>query len=311
MNQALTRTLLFISYIKGGSTLEWVQHRVEWLNNQLAGGASPDHEYLYAETMASFRHTFTDTMKLARARQQIYLLKMTLQNLDEHVAQFERLAREGGYNLEDQSVKDMFGRSLPPALFAAILTHEHPHAWHEWVSAAEKQQQIYLTLKGYFGGKIPGKPFANNQNQNQNRPRPTQNQWQQAFSNRPRDQRRDPNTMDTSAHARARGISTEERDSLMKEGKCFNCRKTGHLSRFCPDRPPYQGPRPPYAGSSRARTTHATIEGQKDDAPPPSMIKVAINGTNTTAAEAIDFIKGLGDEVKDQVIQKVFMAQDF
>jgi hypothetical protein len=41
------------------------------------------------------------------------------------------------------------------------------------------------------------------------------------------------------------------------------------------------------------------------------MIKVAINGVDTAAQEAIDFIKGLGDDVKDQVIQKVFMPQDF
>jgi hypothetical protein len=144
MTVALSRTLLFISYFKGGTMLEWVQHRMQWLNNQIAQGAAPNNEYLYAKTLASFRQTFTDTMKLTKARQNIHLLKMTLQDLDEHVAKFERLAREGGYNLEDQAVKYMFGRSLPPALFAAIISHERPQAWHEWVSVAEKQQQIYL-----------------------------------------------------------------------------------------------------------------------------------------------------------------------
>jgi hypothetical protein len=89
---------------------------------------------------------------------------------------------------------------------------------------------------------------------------------------------------------------------------------TGPLnsSRQCPDRPPYQGPRAPYAGPSRLRTVEATIQEVERSNPPHSTIsKVALNGVTTSAEEAIEFIKGLGDDVKDQVIQKVFMPQDF
>ena len=40
----------------------------------------------------------------------------------------------------------------------------------------------------------------------------------------------DPNAMDID------DLSLEERYKLMKEGKCFHCRKTGHLTKDCPDK---------------------------------------------------------------------------
>ena len=43
-------------------------------------------------------------------------------------------------------------------------------------------------------------------------------------------QEHDPNAMDIDA------LSVEERGKLMKEGKCFCCRKTGHLAKDCPDK---------------------------------------------------------------------------
>jgi hypothetical protein len=38
----------------------------------------------------------------------------------------------------------------------------------------------------------------------------------------------DPNAMDVDA------LTMEERGSLMRQGKCFRCKKTGHLAKDCP-----------------------------------------------------------------------------
>jgi hypothetical protein len=34
----------------------------------------------------------------------------------------------------------------------------------------------------------------------------------------------------------ANALTAEERTRLQKEGKCFNCKKTGHLSKDCPEK---------------------------------------------------------------------------
>ena len=41
-------------------------------------------------------------------------------------------------------------------------------------------------------------------------------------------EKKDPNAMDVDV------LTFEERQTLMKQGKCFKCRKTGHLAADCP-----------------------------------------------------------------------------
>jgi hypothetical protein len=103
---------------------------------------------------------------------------------------------------------------------------------------------------------------------------------------------------------RARQITTDERTELMKAGKCFTCRKQGHLSRDCPQRPPHP------CINARASTSQVRIEDddEEDDAP---KTKARIGKTKYSADEIIEIMRNAEDDNKDEVIQKVFMASDF
>ena len=61
---------------------------------------------------------------------------------------------------------------------------------------------------------------------------------------------RDPNAMDTSIGA----LTEKEKTALMKIGACFRCKKTGHLSRDCPEKNRNNGAQLPQAQTPKKFT---------------------------------------------------------
>ena len=93
----------------------------------------------------------------------------------------------------------------------------------------------------------------------------------------------------TPGRTRARAALTDdERATLQQEGKCFKCRKKGHMSRDCLDR------------TSQARKGVTKEETEEEDA----QIKTV------TAEELVNLVRNMTQEEKDKVIQDVFM-KDF
>jgi hypothetical protein len=90
----------------------------------------------------------------------------------------------------------------------------------------------------------------------------------------------------------------------MKAGKCFTCRKQGHLSCDCP-----QHSSRPHT-NTRASTSQVKVEDNDEEEDPPKT-KARIGKTKYSADEIIEIMRNAEDDDKDEVIQKVFMVSDF
>ena len=109
--------------------------------------------------------------------------------------------------------------------------------------------------------------------------------------------------MDTTpGRTRVRKIDADERMELMKAGKCFTCKKQGHFSCNCPQRPP-QRPR------TSARANTSKIEDVNSDNEEPT--KVRSGEKKPSASEIMEILREADDDAKDSIIQEFFMKEDF
>ena len=215
-------------------------------------------------------------------------------DLDTYIARFERLARIAGYNLQDQLVLDKFGSGLTSGLYIAIVNGpDKPRNWTEWTRAVQKYQQKYLLICASLGLRSPKESKTCKKPQ-------TPEQWKVAWK---KPTNRDPDAMNTTpGRARVRKIDADERTELMRTGKCFACKKQGHLSRDCPQRPP-QRPR------TNAHTSTSKIEDVNSDDKDPT--KVRSGKKKPSASEIMEILREADDDAKDSIIQEFFMKEDF
>ena len=295
MRQAFSQVMLFLTFIKGPDVQEWAGSQVGWLGSRIIAGAGRNKEHLYNTVMDSFNTAFTDTMSLQKAKAEFRTLKMERGELDTYIAKFERLARMAGYNLQDQMVLDRFGSGLNPGLFTAINNNTDPRTWLDWTRAAQKYQQKYLLIRSALGMKT-GSTVQKTCKKPQ-----TPEQWKGAWNNK---RSSDPDAMDTTpGQTRARKFDADERTELMRTGKCFTCKKQGHLSRDCPQRPPQR----PHT-NARASTSSQIEEVNSDDEEP---TKIRSGKKKHSASEIMNILREADKEAKDSIIQEFFMKEDF
>ena len=132
--------------------------------------------------------------------------------MEEHLAKFKLLMSQSG--LEDSAaVADLFRETLPLGLQRPILLSEKPPVTlEEWYDKANTFHGSWRKTQHIIGRT------------------PMESKTETTRKTFAFPKQRDPNAMDIDQ------LTMEERTTLMKEGKCFKCRKQGHLSRNCPMR---------------------------------------------------------------------------
>lgn len=162
-----------------------------------------------ANTLGPLRSAEENRLDLFSLRQEA--------SLEDYIGEFCRISLhvEG---IDDHSRAVLLVQGLKPHLRMETL-REHPETLSEAINAARTAERAF----GLMGGRIAGQPIHSKSGSQTSSVRPGGRNLGK-FSN------------DFGKDTRLAKLSAEERTVLMREGRCFKCRLSGHLSKDCPSR---------------------------------------------------------------------------
>jgi hypothetical protein len=135
-------------------------------------------------------------------------------SINKHIAKFKMLAAESKIDMTNPLVIELFKETLPWGLTVQLMRLETPlktiNDWYKWAVSLNHQHH-----KLNWATKQMRENMAKEKNSTK----------RYYFLHR----EKDPNAMDVVR------LSIDEQARLMKEGRCFKCKNTGHWANECPD----------------------------------------------------------------------------
>jgi hypothetical protein len=196
-----------LSYLTDKEALKW---RETYLSSLVTLDSFGEFQYpTYKEFLETFQLYFKPINQTIEANNRLITLKQGKRTVEEYVAEFRLLISMAGITSTTDSdnihLINYFRQGLNPAISKKIgLSENVPDTIGGWADrAVQYDTQYRLTMAMY------GKTIVNYER-----------------STRSTDTK-DPNAMDVDA------MTTEKRESLMRQGLCFKCEGRGHLARNC------------------------------------------------------------------------------
>jgi Ty3 transposon capsid-like protein/Zinc knuckle len=214
-NNDLRKIAFVLSFMATGSAATWKAQFIEEAYARPAPTNPNDRLGTYAQFRKDLMEAFSMFDSVGDALDELRsLMKKKNESIDEHIARFKMLAAELKIDTMNPLSIELFKETLPWGLTLELMRLETPlktiDNWYEWAATIDHQfHKVNQAIERTRGNS--GKEKA-----------PQQKYY---F---PRKER-DPNVMDIDR------LTVEECNKLMKEGRCFKCRNTGHRANECPE----------------------------------------------------------------------------
>ena len=181
-------------------------------------------------------------------------------NIDEYIAKFENLLRKGEILWDDVAALFRFKGGLRKGVHAAILKRDTwPMTLDEWQQSTRREVRQFGIMKESLGE-------SGNYNLSTKQAKWKTAAQQFRSSNKQRRDEAVPMEID-SAQIRPRNPEREAKNTkLRKEGRCFKCKKQGHVKKDCPEWGRKGEKPPPYQSKGRVATTSASTSNTNQTA---------------------------------------------
>jgi hypothetical protein len=214
-NNNLKKIAFILSFMAARSVATWKAQFIEEAyarpipanpNNRLGTYAQFRKDLMGAFSMFDLVGDALDELRSLRKKKN--------KSIDKHIARFKMLAAKSKIDTTNPLSIKLFKETLPWGLTLELMRLETPlktiDNWYEWAATIDHRfykvnQAIEQTRENSGKEKAP--------------------QWKYYFPQK----ERDPNAMDVNR------LTVEERNKLIKEGRHFKCRNTGHRANKCPE----------------------------------------------------------------------------
>ena len=223
----MKRASLFLGLLEG-KALAWANKISVWLKDIRDGCETLPFGYdVWQIVEREFRENFTNFANADKAYRELEKLKMTEGRLDEYISNFQDLTARAGMDLSAPNTMNTFAKGLQGSLAVDCIRHDNPENFPQWVQSTQQNHRTWLKIQSLKGPSVFQKPRMGTNPFTWRR-----NNSQGGIQTKPHD----PDAMDVDIIQKA--TTEAEKDKCHKEGRCFNCGRQGHLSRFCPDKKP-------------------------------------------------------------------------